>query len=658
MHVEEAQAAGGSSLAAALDALLAQAPVGMGLIDREYRFVRINPVLAEMNGLPASEQIGRKVGEVVPDVWPAVKPLYDRVLNDGEVVTAEVNGRTPADPGVDHTWTATYYPVRERGTIIGLGALIVDITTQRSAERTAAERARKQAVVAELGTLGLSLDGARLGELLDEAARLTAEVLGVEYAGVGEVLPGGDELVVRAAYGWPQADVRDRRLRTEDEGDLAMALSVLEPIVIADTRAEKRFAVPPALRSEGVRSGIAVPILVGAQPWGVLAAHSTEPGRFGTNDVDFVRSVANLLSDAATRASAERQGLLYEAVLQGMREGVALVRIDEELEDAYFVFVNDAYARMLGYEARELIGTRIMRTIAAAPVYEVAATLDADGVWTGEALRLTKAGEKRRFLASAIAVDHTEFGGLRIEVATDVTEARELERARARLEEQRRRLLAQLVRAQEDERRRIAGDIHDDTLQVLSAVRLRLDLLRRDAPAHAEAIGRIEEDVAAAARSLRSLLFELRPPSLIDAGLEAGLADLLAELCRRGGPATRLTAEIRSLPLELRTICFRLAREAILNAEVHAGADEIRVELTEADGDVLIRVSDDGCGFDTEAQANSGHIGLITMRERAELAGGSARIASVPDRGTTVELRVPIDPRPPLADRPGVANVS
>jgi PAS domain S-box-containing protein len=640
---------GGFPAEIALRSIEEQAPVGLALVDTRFRFVRINRVLAEINGPPREEQIGRRVAEVIPDVWPAIEPHYRRVLERGEVVSVEITGETPAEPGVEHTWSATYYPVTAADETIGLGAIVVDITEQREAEAIARRRARKQAAVAELGSLALAVDVADLGELHQRAADLVANTLGIEFTGVGELLGQTEELVVRAVHGWDAQEVRGRTMSGSGDGHVTLALRQGDAVVVDDFRTEDRFTVDPIIERHGVRSGIALPVLTEDAIWGALVAHSTVPGRFTANDVEFLRTVANILSAAARRAAAARQSLMYETVLERMSEGVALMRADSEGRDASYVYVNGAYARMLGYAPNELLQKGAASTLreprAVGPA--VSAAIDESGVWTGEVDRVTKTGGDRRHLVSMTVADHPEFGPLRIEVATDVTEARGLERLRARLEEQRRRLLAQLVRAQENERRRIAGDIHDDSLQTLSAIKLRLELLRKDVPEHRDAIARIEQDVRTAATSLRELLFELRPPSLIDAGLAAGVTDLLDEVERRGGPTAQLTGHVaRDLPLEVRTICYRIAREAILNAELHSGTDLIEVRMAEIDNQVVIQVIDRGIGFDPEAEADTRHLGLITMRERAELAGGSWHLTSAPGAGTTVEFRIPVESAP------------
>lgn len=245
----------------------------------------------------------------------------------------------------------------------------------------------------------------------------------------------------------------------------------------------------------------------------------------------------------------------------------------------------------------------------------------------------------------AIVAHHARLLRLQ-EVTLDVVTKQEAELRRGygelqRLDAQRRRLLAELVQAQEEERTRIAGEIHDDPLQKLVALRMRLDHVR-SATTDPETIGlieRAEESVLLSVRSLRHLVFQLRPPSIEREGLAAGLREHVQDLGLEGATiADRMETEP---PLELRFVLYRIAREALANAWKHARAERITVTLASAEDGYSLEVADDGRGFDPSVLSGSGHIGLAEMRERAEVAGGWCRIDSAPGRGTTVRAWVP-----------------
>lgn len=209
---------------------------------------------------------------------------------------------------------------------------------------------------------------------------------------------------------------------------------------------------------------------------------------------------------------------------------------------------------------------------------------------------------------------------------------------------ERRRLLSGLVQAQEEERRRIAGDIHDDSVQKMTAVGMRLDTLRRRLTdeQHVEALDRLADTVRDSITSLRRLLFELRSPVLDCEGLAAALREQLDRMPQE--IQARLDNRLVGEPsVEARAILYRIAQEALANVRKHAKAGTVDVLLDQRDGGFLVRVRDDGAGFSPQDVDGSrpGHLGLSTMRERAEVAGGWCRVQSAPGEGTTVESWVP-----------------
>jgi signal transduction histidine kinase len=210
------------------------------------------------------------------------------------------------------------------------------------------------------------------------------------------------------------------------------------------------------------------------------------------------------------------------------------------------------------------------------------------------------------------------------------------ERVRERLAEvdrahaERRSLAAAIVLAQEQERRRVAEDLHDGPVQELVGLGLTLDALsaelRADAPAAAAGVARAAASARDSVKALRRAIFDLHPMALEELGFAA--ADGLSETHR--------------------TVAFRIVQEAIANVARHA--EPTRVAITaRGDGErVAIEVADDGRGFDpsrARPRIQGGHLGLAAMSERAALAGGELRITSVPGRGTTIRLDLPAAPR-------------
>jgi PAS domain S-box-containing protein len=132
-QLEDSERRGAETLTL-LETLQASAPVGFGFLDREFRTVRANETLAEINGLPVEDQIGRTVEEAVPDLWPLIEPMCRHVLETGEpIVNVEVDGTAPST-GERRCWLSSFYPVRLANEVVGIGLVVVDITERRRAE--------------------------------------------------------------------------------------------------------------------------------------------------------------------------------------------------------------------------------------------------------------------------------------------------------------------------------------------------------------------------------------------------------------------------------------------------------------------------------------------------------------------------------------------
>lgn len=238
--------------------------------------------------------------------------------------------------------------------------------------------------------------------------------------------------------------------------------------------------------------------------------------------------------------------------------------------------------------------------------------------------------------------------------ATDVTNEKRAQaqreqgvRALTALLEERRRLVAMLVSAQEDERRRIAGDLHDDPLQAMAALGMRLGILARELKGHvgAERLRDLEAALTESMRRLRALMFELYPPELDRDGLVETLRLTLDRLRADLGIEYALEGELEEEPTaDIRAIAFRIVQEALANVRKHAGASRVVVTVASDESGVRVRVQDDGAGFEAERIATGipGHLGLPTMRERAQLVGGRCSIDSTPGAGTVVDVWLPV----------------
>jgi signal transduction histidine kinase len=231
----------------------------------------------------------------------------------------------------------------------------------------------------------------------------------------------------------------------------------------------------------------------------------------------------------------------------------------------------------------------------------------------------------------------------------------ELERANRELTEtvaHLRHLSRRVMGALEAERTRLARELHDQIGQVLTAVKLRLQLLDRQpaGPARAASLAESMQAIDAAIGDVRRLSRDLRPAQLDDLGLAAALRAHLEQQATIG----RFDAHFAAAPLPgaidpvVETTCFRIAQEALTNVLRHAGARTVWLELAIAGDALRLTLRDDGVGFEPAAArraATGENLGLVGMEERAALAGGAVRVASQRGGGTTVEASFPLRDR-------------
>jgi signal transduction histidine kinase len=227
----------------------------------------------------------------------------------------------------------------------------------------------------------------------------------------------------------------------------------------------------------------------------------------------------------------------------------------------------------------------------------------------------------------------------------------QMQAASARMQDLSRRLVA----AQEDERRTVARELHDEAGQALVTLRYGLQLLERETGGGdgiAARVAELKQTTDAVIDSLHRLAAALRPPSLDVLGLDAALRQYLGSIEAKSDLAVRYKARgfagARLSPT-LETALYRIVQEAVTNVLRHAGATRVDVLAERDDRRVLVMVEDDGIGFSPGGPVGSERLGLVGMRERAEALGGRLTIESAPGAGTTVAVEVSCDD--PRADR-------
>jgi signal transduction histidine kinase len=237
-------------------------------------------------------------------------------------------------------------------------------------------------------------------------------------------------------------------------------------------------------------------------------------------------------------------------------------------------------------------------------------------------------------------------------VNEDVTERVRAESALRESTDRLQHLSRRLLTVQEEERRHLSRELHDEFGQMLAGITLHLQAAK--GLANDAARSRLEECIALiqhAGCQLRSLVLELRPTMLESAGLTQTLRWLAKQHEERTGMATQVVGELDEVPSDLAIACFRAVQEALTNVIRHARAQHVWIELSRTDGALELAVRDDGVGFDAgktlDQSPRRGHLGLLGMKERVHILGGDIEVDSEPKRGTRIRISFPTAARVP-----------
>ena len=313
---------------------------------------------------------------------------------------------------------------------------------------------------------------------------------------------------------------------------------------------------------------------------------------------------------------------------------------------------NPAAVQVLGLPPATAIGKTavehgiVMNPAGRRAIYE---ELAAGGRIAGRELTILRGGVEERTMSINADRIALHSGDRYIYSFYDVTDLRRAEHELRHSSEQMRQLYVRLANVEDDERRALHAELHDQVGANLSALRLELDvaaslLTRGETASATEHLSSARDVTAETIVMARNLMAELRPPALDDYGLVAALRTFAeSHATRLSLPITVRGEDLKPRPAPLVEIAlFRIAHEAVINAARHAAARRVDVAVARDDGHVRLTVEDDGIGFDVQAPgAGPDHWGLKGMRERALAVGGTVQIDSSPGAGTRVTAEAP-----------------
>ncbi len=354
---------------------------------------------------------------------------------------------------------------------------------------------------------------------------------------------------------------------------------------------------------------------------------------------------ASRVRSANLAQELEASNLATSNTLQNLREFLraldrvaALARIDLQ---GRMVYVNEGFCELLGIALADVLGVGVHSLFQATAPEAFAQWIDVEqqGTWNGQFSHRTAEGELKLLDASIVPI-HTPEGTVTefLAIFTDLSP-----RLRQRLDEQRIRASA-LIQGQEDERQRLAREIHDGLGQMLTGLKFTIEAIRlaEDAPQN-ERLAEVKSLVRETIVESRRISFNLMPTVLSDYGLGSALKILSeqVELNLEGAILVHTNLEGQRLDPLVEITLYRIAQEALNNASKYAKADRIEVKAQLYPQELRLVISDDGLGFDPAA-ATLGH-GLTNMQERAELIGGEFFLKSNPGKGTEVRVIVPLE---------------
>jgi PAS domain S-box-containing protein len=631
------------------------------LLDSGGRVISWNDGAERIKGYSAGEIVGRPIALFYPpEDRDAGKPEQGLRCAEREGRFRTEGWRVRKDGSRFWADVAITALRDARGGLRGFAKVTRDMTArhrERENEQRVAVMLERQRALAELGLLALGETG--LEPVLERAVAMVRDLLQTEFVRVLELLPEGDALKLVAGAGWKPGMVGSATVPLRANSILSYTLysSDLAPeaanqprraAVIEDLASEDRFPRTGMLHEHGIVSGMSIVIPGRKIPYGVLGAHSATRRRFMPGDAEFLQAVANVVSAAVQRQRAHEQVRASEARLVAFADHTQAVMFLKDRAGRYRL-VNEQFLQRFGLRRDQVIGRTDLELFPRDQALRFAAN-DAEVLSRGAPLQFEESaryieGERVSLVAKFPLPDASGavigVGG----VATDITEQRNSEAALRAAADNLQALTRRLVEAEEAERRRIARELHDRVGQNLSALNINLDLALGAAGA-SPLRQRIEDSVSlvdATLQSIESVMAELRPPLLDEYGLGAALGWYAEEFSRRTGIAVALrdgkdaAADLRP---EAAVALFRIAQEALNNVAKHAGARQVRIELAREAEEIVIRVADDGAGFDTAAAARGKRWGMKTMRERAEAAGGRLAVDSAPGEGTIVRASV------------------
>ena len=519
------------------------------------------------------------------------------------------------------------------------------------------ERTRRTQLAALNQTASMISQSLELNQVLRSSIDSVIDVTGADAAMVFLLDEDAGELAIAAHRGMSPDFIRRARSFRLGQDFNGKVTETGEPLYLEDVSKETTPA-GMTLAAEWIRSQLIVPLKSKGKVLGTLWVAARDRRKLAPDEVELVTAIGNQIGVAMEnahlyeqerrfveqlRASEER----YRELFENAHDAIWLHDLDETIMAA-----NRSFVRLTGYALDELGDVKASHLIAGGCLDRVKGVEDEIGKdETGGYLSEVTLVKKDRSeasiqLSTSPVFRNGELAGFQ-HIARDVTEEK-------RMKENLRFYLGQVTRAQEEERMRIARELHDETSQALVVLSRQLDELastpRGLSKDKRAALEDLRQQTNSVMEGVRRISQDLRPPTLDRLGLLPALEWLAANVSRGSGIEVKVQTRGagRRLSSDVELLLFRIAQEALNNVWRHSGATRAEVAVEFEDNKARMTIRDNGKGFDLPDSVSDltrhGKLGLAGMQERARLLGGSAAVESTPGKGTTISIEAPYEP--------------
>ncbi len=618
---------------------------GFCYFDTKLRFLQINDWLANINGMTVDEHLGRTIDQVLPDVAAGVESQLRQVIQTGKpIIGGRVEAETLAQPGVKRTFQHNYYPVRsDDGTVVGISCIVEDVTEHKRTEdalrRSEASLANAQRVT-NLGNWEMEIETGR-ATWSDELYR----IFGYQP---GEIEPSFDLVKAtvypadRDAFVEIHRSAREEGLDSYEHEYRIVRRDGAQRFIHSQAEIERDEAGEPVRFFGTIHD-----ITERKQAEEALQeAHDKLESRIEEQTKELRDAIRRLEGESVEREEATKALAKSEQKYRNVLESTNAVPWEADAKTWMFSYIGPQADKLLSYP-REL-------------------WLE-EGFWADHIHPEDRAGAIDYCLKSANHTDDFEFEYRMIaedgrsvwihDIVNVVRNNGEPEflqgfmidiTERKQAEESIRNLSARLISAHEEERSRIARDLHDGLGQNLALLCVDLELerdqMQNSQDSRADRINALLERTKEISSAVHKISHQLHPTILEYTGLPAAARTYCKDVASQHAIEIEFAEQgvSRSLPSDVALCAYRIIQEALRNVVKHSGARTARVKLVRTTKELLLQISDTGKGFDPESRREVAGLGLLSMRERLRLVGGKLSISCLEPNGTLIDVRVPI----------------